>query len=51
MPRDFIVEITEFFIWEVRVNDSRVKTGRQMQTLGVSNVDRKELLINTASIM
>ena len=51
MPRDFIVELTEFFIWEVRVNDSRVRTGRQMQILGVNNVDGKELLINTASIM
>ena len=51
VPRDKIVELTEFFIWEVRVNDSRVRTGRQMQILGVSNVDGKELLINTASIM
>ena len=51
VPRDKIVELTEFFIWEVRVNDSRVRTGRQMQILGVSNVDRKELFINTASIM
>ena len=51
MPRDFIVELMEFFIWELRVNDSRVRTGRQMQTLGVNNVDGKELLINTASIM
>ena len=51
MPRDKIVELMEFFIWEVRVNDSRVRTGRQMQILGVNNVDGKELLINTASIM
>ena len=51
MPSDKIVELTEFFIWELRVNDSRVRTGRQMQTLGVNNVDGKELLINTASIM
>ena len=51
VPSDKIVELMEFFIWEVRVNDSRVRTGRQMQTLGVSNVDGKELLINTASIM
>ena len=51
MPSDKIVELMEFFFWELRVNDSRVRTGRQMQTLGVSNVDGKELLINTASIM
>ena len=51
MPRDFIVELTEFFIWELCVNDSRVRTGRQMQTLVVNNVDGKELLVNTASIM
>ena len=51
VPRDNIVELTEFFIWELRVNDSRVRTGRRMQILGVNNVDGKELLINTASIM
>ena len=51
MPRDKIVELTEFFIWELRVNDSRVRTGIDKQVLGVNNVDCKELLINTASIM
>ena len=51
MPRDFIVELMEFFIWELRVNDSRVRTGIERQILGVNNVDGKELLINTVRIM
>ena len=51
MPRDFIVELTEIFYLELRVNDSRVRTGRNRQLLVVNNVDGKELLINTASIM
>ena len=51
MPRDFIVELMEFFYWELHVNDSRVRTGIDRQVLGVNNVDGKELLINTASIM
>ena len=45
MPRDNIVELTEFFYWKLRVNDSRIRTGRAMQILGVNNVDGKELLI------
>ena len=51
VPRDFIVELTEFFYWKLRVNDSRVRTGTDRQLLRVNNVDGKELLINTASIM
>ena len=51
MPRDKIVELKEFFYWELRVNDSRVRTGTDRQLLQVNNVDGKELLINTASIM
>ena len=45
MPRDNIVELTEFFYCELRINDSRIRTGRAMQILGVHNVDGKELLI------
>ena len=47
VPRDNIVELTEFFYLELRVNDSRIRTGRAMQISGVNNVDGKELLINT----
>ena len=45
VPRDNIVELTEFFYCELRINDSRIRTGRAMQILGVHNVDGKELLI------
>ena len=45
VPRDNIVELTELFVWELSVNDSRVMVGRQRQILGVNNNDCKQLIV------
>ena len=51
VPRDNIVEITEFFVWTLSVNDSRVRVGLRRQIVRVNNEDSKQLMIiNTQSI-
>ena len=45
VPRDNIVEITEFFVWTLSVNDSRVMVGRQRQVVGVNSDEGKQLII------
>ena len=45
VPRDNIVEITEFFVWTLSVNDSRVRVGLRRQIVGVKSNDGKQLII------
>ena len=45
VPRDNIVELTEYFVWTLSVNDSRVRVGLRHQIVGVNNVDGKQLII------
>ena len=50
VPRDNIVELTEYFVLRLSVNDSRVMVGESI-IVGVKNEDGKQLMIiNTQSI-
>ena len=50
VPRDNIVELTEYFVLRLSVNDSRVRVG-ESKIVGVRNEDGKHMMIiNTQSI-
>ena len=50
VPRDNIVELTEYFVLRLSVNDSRVMVGESI-IVGVKNEDGKQLMIiSTQSI-